>query len=157
MHIPVMLKQGPEWWLGWYSSYGNGLLVAVCIAFYSPQFNLLKIFLLERFCSQFCWLKKPFRCWLRGLLPMSWSSCKDLCAPAYGFWIRAVIITVHVASNPCEFLSPKSLKMRINFSFFRKKRKKASQSVENFSQCELAGDLLVLCNFLFRELLMGCI
>lgn len=87
---------------------------------------------------------------------MNWSFCKELCAPAYGFGIRAVI-TVHSASNLHELLSPKSLEMKINFSFCRKKRKKAGQSVANFTRCELAGDLLVLCNFLFHELLMGYI
>lgn len=107
VHVPVMLKQGPEQWLGCYSSCGNGLLVTVCLAFHCPCFNLLKIVLLGGFCSQFYWFKKPFRCWLRGLLPMNWSSCKELCAPAYGFWIRAVIITVHLASNPHELLSQK--------------------------------------------------
>lgn len=124
MHVPVMLKQGPRWQLGWCSSYGNGLLVTVCISFYCTHFNLLKIMLLERFCSQFYWCKKPFRCWLTGLLHVNWSSCKELCTPAYGFWIWAVTVTVHLASNPHELLSPKSLEVRINFSFCRKKKKK---------------------------------
>lgn len=61
---------------------------------------------------------------------MNWGPCKELCTLACGFWIRIIIIiTTHLASNPHELLSQKGLEERINYSFYRKGKKKKSESI----------------------------